>query len=78
MFDPLDAYRKDGQRYWPYRRQAKRDERKGRVWTPVEDAYYLGCSDVLAGRPYRNIFPAGKRHNAYHRGYMPWNSETTQ
>lgn len=74
MFDPLDAYRKDGQRYAPYGRQAKRHERAAKVWTPVEDAYYLGCSDVLEGKPYRNIFPAGRRHDAYHRGYAPWDA----
>ena len=48
-------------------RKLKRVER-GMI-SRVYDAWSRGESDAYEGRPKRNIYPPGRRHDEYERGY---------
>lgn len=50
-------------------RVAKRVERKVMGFDAVHDAYRAGEFQAMSGRPYRNPFPAGRRHDAFKRGF---------
>jgi hypothetical protein len=62
-------YRKDGKPYTLNGRKELRAVRKLGLVDPVEEAFYRGMFDYTNGKPYRNPYPAGKRHNAYDRGF---------
>jgi len=50
-------------------RQEKKMYRKMGMTHPVEMAWRLGCWNGESGKPYRNPYPKGKRHNEFDRGY---------
>lgn len=61
--------RKDGKPYTPDKRKLKRGTNRLDLWNAVEEAFYMGLAHFNEGRPYRNPYPAGLRHDAYERGF---------
>lgn len=66
----IDLYesreRKDGQVYYPHARKIKKHER---FCSGPYIAWITGVNDKEDGRPKRNRYPAGYRHDEYERGY---------
>lgn len=50
-------------------RAMKKHEIKMGIADPVYVAHREGECDYCEYRAYRNPYPPGRRHNAYHRGY---------
>lgn len=50
-------------------RRIKRIERKALGMDAVYGAWLEGQATGDAGKPYRNPYPAGRRHNEFKRGY---------
>lgn len=51
-------------------RKLKRFFRRNGLFDPVYEALMLGDEHAYNGKPKRNPYPPGRRHDEYERGYL--------